>query len=208
MIIKVSLGGAHIKMSHLLTVFSRVTDSQPWWPKHDSTVMLTVNNDDICGPYSASKVSKCLPELTQLTLLSVRTHAYMFCQDRWVTLWEVRNKTFLIVKAKVSAQLTPLQIQSSLEHVITSLYVAAFLFPSTLIGLPVLAARKHLHSMMLPPPWAAPVRKWWGTPGLLQTWRLSFRPKSSICVSSDFCFSWSESPSGDKLQAPVMCCSD
>ena len=53
-------------------------------------------------------------------------------------------------------------------------------FPSILSSLPVPAAEKH-HQMMLAPPCFTVEM----VPGFLQTWRLSFRPKSSILVLSD-----------------------
>ena len=52
-----------------------------------------------------------------------------------------------------------------------SLYFAPFIFPLILTSLPVPAAEKQPHSMMLP--------------SFLQMWVLAFRPKSSIFVSSD-----------------------
>ena len=62
-----------------------------------------------------------------------------------------------------------------------SLYFAPFIFPSILTSLSVPAAEKHPHSMMLPPPCFTVGM----VPGSFQTWRLAFRPKSSILVSSD-----------------------
>ena len=62
-----------------------------------------------------------------------------------------------------------------------SLYFAMFIFPSILISLPVPATEKHPHSMMLPQPCFTVGM----VPDFLQTWRLAFRPKSSILVSSD-----------------------
>ena len=61
-----------------------------------------------------------------------------------------------------------------------SLYIAAFIFPS-LTSLPVPAAEKHPHSMMLPPPCftVGMVLAWcWAVPGFLQAWHLAFKPKS------------------------------
>ena len=57
-----------------------------------------------------------------------------------------------------------------------SLYFVPFIFPSILTSLPVPAAEKHPHSMMLPPPCFTVGM----VSGFLQTWRLAFRPKSSI----------------------------
>ena len=62
-----------------------------------------------------------------------------------------------------------------------SLYFPPFTLSSNLTSLPVPGAWKHLHSMMLP----APIFTIGRMPGFLQTWRLEFRPKSSILVSSD-----------------------
>ena len=62
-----------------------------------------------------------------------------------------------------------------------SLYFAPFIFPLILTILSVPASEKHPHSMMLPPPCFAVGM----VPGFLQTWRLAFRPNSSILVSSD-----------------------
>jgi hypothetical protein len=62
-----------------------------------------------------------------------------------------------------------------------SLYFAPFIFPLIPSSLPVLAADKHPHSMMLPPPCFTVGM----VSGLLQTWRLAFRPNSSTLVSSD-----------------------
>ena len=62
-----------------------------------------------------------------------------------------------------------------------SLYFAAFIFSSILTSLPVPAAEKHPHSMMLTPTCFTIGM----VPGFLQTWHLAFRPKSSILVSSD-----------------------
>ena len=53
-----------------------------------------------------------------------------------------------------------------------SLYIAAFIFPSMLTSLPVPAAEKHPHSMMLPPPCftvGMVLAKWCAVPGVLQT---------------------------------------
>ena len=69
-----------------------------------------------------------------------------------------------------------------------SLYIAAFIFPSIMTSLPVPAAEKHPHSMMLPPPCftvGMVLAWWWAAPGFLQTWCLAFTPKSSIFVSPD-----------------------
>ncbi len=55
-----------------------------------------------------------------------------------------------------------------------SLYIAAFIFPSILTSLPVPAAEKHPHSMMLPRPCSTVgmvLARWWVVPGFLQTWR-------------------------------------
>ena len=57
---------------------------------------------------------------------------------------------------------------------------APFIFPLILTSLPDPAAEKLCHSMMLPPCFTVGM-----VPGFLQTWRLAFRPKSSILVSSD-----------------------
>ena len=57
-----------------------------------------------------------------------------------------------------------------------SLYLVRFIFPSILTSLPVPAAEKHPHSMMLPPPCITVGM----APCFLQMWRLAFRPKSSI----------------------------
>ena len=62
-----------------------------------------------------------------------------------------------------------------------SLYFAPFIFPSILSSLPVPAAEKHINSRMLSPPCLI----WYHPYGVLQTWRLVFRTKSSILVSSD-----------------------
>ena len=62
-----------------------------------------------------------------------------------------------------------------------SLYFAPFIFTSILTSLPVPSAEIHPHSMMLPPP-SFTIGM---VPGFLQAWRLAFRPKSSILVSSD-----------------------
>ena len=62
-----------------------------------------------------------------------------------------------------------------------SLYFAPFIFPSILTSLPVPAAEKYPHSMILPPPCFTLGM----VPGFLQTWRLAFRLNSSILVSSD-----------------------
>ena len=69
-----------------------------------------------------------------------------------------------------------------------SLYIAAFIFPSILTSLQVPATEKHHRSMMLPPPCFTAgivLARWWTVPGFLQTWRLPFRSKTSIFVSSD-----------------------
>ncbi len=69
-----------------------------------------------------------------------------------------------------------------------SLYLAAFIFPSTATSRPVPAAEKHPHSMMLPPPCftvGTVLDRWWAVPGFLHTYRLELRPKSYILVSSD-----------------------
>ncbi len=69
-----------------------------------------------------------------------------------------------------------------------SLYLAAFIFPSIATSRPVLAAEKHPHSMMLPPPCftvGTVLERWWAVPGFLHTYHLELRPKSSILVSSD-----------------------
>ena len=44
------------------------------------------------------------------------------------------------------------EVQSALKHGIIKDVSAALIFPSTLTSLPVPAAEKHPHSMMLPPP--------------------------------------------------------
>ena len=62
-----------------------------------------------------------------------------------------------------------------------SLYFALLIFPSILTSLPVPAAEKHPHKMMLPPPCFTIGM----VPGFLQKWHLAFKPKSSILVSSD-----------------------
>jgi hypothetical protein len=62
-----------------------------------------------------------------------------------------------------------------------SLYFAQFIFSSIPISLPVSATEKHPHNMMLPPPCFTVEM----VPGFLQTWRLAFRPKCYILVSSD-----------------------
>ena len=78
--------------------------------------------------------------------------------------------------------------------------IAAFIFPAILTSLPVPAAEKHSHSMMLPPPCftvGMVLTWWWVVPSFLQTWHLAFTPKSSLSHQTrEFCFSWSESPSG------------
>ena len=61
-----------------------------------------------------------------------------------------------------------------------ALYFAQFIFASILTSLPVPAAEKHPHSMMLPPPCFTVGM----VPGFHQTWHLAFKPKSSILVSS------------------------
>ena len=69
-----------------------------------------------------------------------------------------------------------------------SKYIAAFIFPLILTSLPVPAAKKHPHSMMLPSPWFTVnmvLARWWAVSGFLQKWSLAFRPNSSIFVSSD-----------------------
>ena len=62
-----------------------------------------------------------------------------------------------------------------------SLYNVPFIFPSILTSLTVPAAEKHPHSVMLPPPCFTVGM----VPGSLHMWRLAFRPRSSILVSSD-----------------------
>jgi hypothetical protein len=62
-----------------------------------------------------------------------------------------------------------------------SLYFALFILASILTSLPVPAAEKYPYSMMVPPPFFTVGM----VPGFLQKWRLAFRPKSSISVSSD-----------------------
>jgi hypothetical protein len=50
------------------------------------------------------------------------------------------------------------------------------------------ATEKHSHSMMLPPSCftvGMVLARWWVVPGFLQMWHLTFRPKSSIFLSSD-----------------------
>ena len=67
-------------------------------------------------------------------------------------------------------------------------YFGLFSFPSTLTSLPVPAAEKHPHSMMLPPPGftvGMVLGRWWAVPCFLQTWHLELRPNNSILVSSD-----------------------
>ena len=61
-------------------------------------------------------------------------------------------------------------------------------FPSILTSLPVPAAEKHPHRMMLPPPCFTVemiLARWWAVPGFLQMWHIVFRPNSSIFISSD-----------------------
>ena len=55
-----------------------------------------------------------------------------------------------------------------------SLYLDLFVFPSILTCLPVPAAEKHPHSMLLPPPYFTVGMM----PGFFQTWHLTFKPKS------------------------------
>ena len=62
-----------------------------------------------------------------------------------------------------------------------SLYFAPIIFSSVLTSLPVPAAEKHPHRMMLPPPCFTVGM----VSGFLQTWRLAFRTNSSILISSD-----------------------
>ena len=66
-----------------------------------------------------------------------------------------------------------------------SLYFAPFIFPSILTSLPVTAAEKHPHSMMLPPPSFTVDGEWCQVSSRRDTWHLAFRPKSSIVASSD-----------------------
>ena len=61
-----------------------------------------------------------------------------------------------------------------------SLYIAPFIFPSILTSLHVPAAEKHPHSMILRPPCFSVGM----VSGLLQMWCMTFRPKSSIFLSS------------------------
>ena len=60
----------------------------------------------------------------------------------------------LRVVVLLEGQPSPLsEVLSSLEQVfINDLYFSPFIFPSNLTSLPVPAAEKHPHSMMLPPP--------------------------------------------------------
>ena len=62
-----------------------------------------------------------------------------------------------------------------------SLYLAPFIFPSILTSLPVPAAEKQPHSMMLPPPCCIVVM----VSGFLQASHLAIRPKSASSVSSE-----------------------
>ena len=75
------------------------------------------------------------------------------------------------------------EVLSNLEQVFIKifLYFAPFIFPSILTRLPVPAAEKHPHRMMLPPPFFTIGM----VPGFLQMWRFAFWPKRSILVSSD-----------------------
>lgn len=66
------------------------------------------------------------------------------------------------------------------------LYINALIFPFIQTSLPVPATKKHPHSMMLTPPCftvGMVLTRWWVLSGFLQTWRLPFRPKSSIFMA-------------------------
>ena len=80
------------------------------------------------------------------------------------------------------------------------LFFAPLIFSSILTSLPVPAAEKDPHSMMLPPP-SFTVGM---VPGFLQTWLLAFRPRvqSWFHQTRESCFSWSESPLGVFWQTP------
>ena len=67
------------------------------------------------------------------------------------------------------------------EQVFIKDLCAPFIFVSLRTSLPVPAAEKHPNRMMLPPPCFTVGM----VPGFFQMWRLEFRPKSSILVSSD-----------------------
>ena len=62
-----------------------------------------------------------------------------------------------------------------------SLHFSPVIFPSILTSLPVPASEKYPLSLMLPTPCITVGM----VTGFLQTWRLAFRPKSSILVASD-----------------------
>lgn len=97
--------------------------------------------------------------------------------------------------------------QSEVLKTLEQVFIAAFHFPSILTRLPVSTAEKHLHHMMLPPPGFTVrmvVLRWWAVSGFLQTWHLTFTPKSSILMSSEnflsHCLRVRQVPFG-KLQA-------
>lgn len=68
-----------------------------------------------------------------------------------------------------------------------SLYIAAFICPSTLTSFPVATAEKQPHCVMLPPPCftvEVVLARGWAVPGFLQPWCSALRPKSLIFVLS------------------------
>ena len=91
----------------------------------------------------------------------------------------------LLVNLRSSLRSWALRTRFSLR---IALCFAPFSFPSTLTSPQVPAAKKHPHSMMLPPPCftiGIVLCRWWAVPGFLLIWHLELWPNSLILVSSD-----------------------